>query len=79
MIELDDDFESIIISKTDINGNEISTVKLPRVMRKEKPYETAIFWQMGGSEVVARYRTEMEAISGHEFWAKKIAKSQETN
>ena len=57
--------ESKQISLNKINGNEISTVLLPRFGNEPKQWETCMFYADGNSDVVCRYATEEEAINGH--------------
>jgi hypothetical protein len=48
-----------------IGGKEISTVLLPRFENEVKVWETCVFYDIGNSDVVARYVTEADAIQGH--------------
>ena len=46
----------------------LSTVELQKLgigYYDEKPYESCIFYANGESEVLARYKTQAEAICGH--------------
>jgi len=56
---------SVQISLNRIGGREISTVLLYRFDNEPKIWETCIFEDNGNSDVVARYTTEAEAITGH--------------
>ena len=56
---------SVQISLNRIGNKEISTVLLYRFDNEPKTWETCIFEDNGNSDVVARYATEAEAITGH--------------
>ena len=43
----------------------LSTVELDSQVYKDTPYESCIFYANGDSELLRRYKTQAEAISGH--------------
>lgn len=71
------DFEIEKLGNDEVNGTVISTVKLPKVMRREFAFETAIFPPNENSEVVAKYKTREGALIGHQKWVKKIKDKKE--
>ena len=50
---------------------QLSTVDLPWDHYKDTPYESCLFFANGESDVVARYKTQEEAIAGHVELEKK--------
>lgn len=65
------DYLSTPVALTNVNGIEISTVKLGRLM-SGGVYETCVFYKDGSSDVVAQYRTRLEAENGHRRWVKRL-------
>ena len=58
----------------------LSTVELDSRIYEDTPYESCIFYANGESEVLARYKTQAEAICGHvdfenKYKLKRINKS----
>lgn len=49
---------------------QLSTVRLPYVF-DEFEFESCVFFDNGNSEVVKRYKTQIEAIEGHTELEKK--------
>ena len=59
----------------------LSTVELDSRVYNDTPYETCVFYANGDSQVLERYKTQAEAISGHieyeqKFKLKRISKSE---
>ena len=59
----------------------LSTVELDSRIYPDTPYESCIFFANGESEVLKRYNTQAEAISGHveleqKYKLKRISKSE---
>lgn len=50
----------------------LSTVEYPKLCSDEYSYETCLFAGEKNSEVIAKYRTIYEAISGHERFRKEF-------
>ena len=50
-----------------VGDTEISTVKLNSAAFGSDQYETCMFYDNGDSNVVARYRTLVEAVKNHKF------------
>jgi len=45
----------------------LSTVKLPSYSTYKETFESCIFHDKGGSDVIASYQTIQEAMEGHEI------------
>jgi hypothetical protein len=58
---------------TRVGNAEVSTVLLPALFQSTScPYETAIFYDDGTSEVQERYKTEGEAKEGHKKYVELL-------
>ena len=54
--------------RTEVRAGEISTVKLPDILKNRGgDYETAFFSE-DSSEILERYYTQEEAKAGHQKW-----------
>lgn len=60
------------VAFTRVGETEISTVKLFDLGIRRVAYETCLFYGQGGSDVVQRYETEIDALRGHIRWIKKL-------
>ena len=72
----DTEFHSEQVAFDDINGTEVSTVRLARIMSRNYPgvpYETCVFYASGDNEVVGRYSTVAEALESHVSWVRKVS------
>lgn len=64
------------IKHVNLAGTMVSTVRLCSLFMSQKyPYETCIFWANGGSDVVESYKTQADAIKGHEKYCKEVGAS----
>ena len=56
------------VALTRVGPVEISTVQLNDMSHGESHYETCIFHDAGWSDVVERYGSKTDALSGHGDW-----------